>query len=319
MIKLRSMLTALIALPICASSLAATLPPEPVQLHGAEQFTLQSVHTKKTYRVYISKPATAAPKGGFPVLYALDGDFSFPILHLNNPRAASVFQRMAQRSGIQAEPGIVVGIGYGVDYADTTDLRASDYTVPAACQPCDKLSPEHGGAEKFAQFIDEELRPAIAARLNINPKRESLLGHSYGGLFTLYHFFTRQQQAKRFAQYFAISPSIWFGERAILAELNKDHFLTPLSPEQKAHPTLLALWVGSEEEQLRLSPNRTRLQLLQKNRMVSNVVDLVDQLQGRPGIVLDHRIIADHDHGQAHVYALDRITELAFQPVWQAP
>jgi uncharacterized protein len=314
-INLRRLVWACLAL---AAPLASATPSStPVSLYGAEQFSLPSKHTGKIYRVYISKPDTPAPAGGYPVLYALDGDFSFPVLHVNHPRAASVFQRMAQRGGAQPEAGVVIGIGYGRDYAETSDLRASDYTITDACQPCDQLSPQHGGAAQFARFVDEELRPAIASRIPINPARASLLGHSYGGLFTLYHFFTRAQQPQRFAQYFAISPSIWFGERAILSQVPR--WPTSASAAQAAQPTVLALWVGADEEPLTLQSNHARLQRLQQNRMVSNVGLLAGQLQGLPGLVLDHRVIAGHDHGQMHMYALDRITDLAFQAAPPSP
>lgn len=292
---------------------ASEIPSEAVTLSGASRFALTSQHTGKTYQVYLSIPSSAKPAAGYPVLYLLDGDFSFPIAHINNPRDSKTLQRMAQHGSHTPDPGVIVGIGYGRDFADTLDLRASDYTIAAACQPCDSLSPEHGGAERFARFLDEELRPEIARRIAINAQRQSLMGHSYGGLFTLHHFLSRRGLPTAFQQYFAISPSLWFGKRALFNELTGKRELA--LPDAKGRPpTLLALWVGRDEELLRVQPNRQRLVRLQQNRMVSNVTTFVQQLQGQPGLVIDHREIPEHDHGQMHMYALDRVPGLAFTP-----
>ena len=150
---------------------------EPVVLDGASQFALHSRHTGRDYRIYLSVPAVPPPAGGYPVLYVLDGDASFARLHQANPREASVFERLRQHGPVVPQPGVVVGIGYGRPFSQTMDWRAEDYTPPLSCQACELSSPRHGGADAFARFINEELKPEVARRLPLNPARQSLFGH----------------------------------------------------------------------------------------------------------------------------------------------
>jgi predicted alpha/beta superfamily hydrolase len=128
------------------------------------------------YRILVARPATPPPATGYPVLYLLDGDDSFAIASATAERLA----RQGDRGGIQ--PGLVVGIGY-----PGPSRRAIDYT-PATAKPAtgpDGLVVESGGAQAFRDFIAKELQPAIARSYRVNPDRQALMGHSYGGLFVL--------------------------------------------------------------------------------------------------------------------------------------
>ena len=42
----------------------------------AVQFDLPSKITGRPYRIYVAKPSAAPPKGGWPVIYVLDADFT---------------------------------------------------------------------------------------------------------------------------------------------------------------------------------------------------------------------------------------------------
>ncbi|MFD2447023.1 hypothetical protein ACFSQE_00080 [Vogesella fluminis] len=70
----------------------------PVLLDDASQFALHSQHTGQTYRIYLSVPVVPPPAGGYPVLYALDGDYNFAQFHRDNPREAGVFERLRQHA-----------------------------------------------------------------------------------------------------------------------------------------------------------------------------------------------------------------------------
>jgi predicted alpha/beta superfamily hydrolase len=72
---------------------------------------------------------------------------------------------------------------------------------------------DYGGAEPFYRFLVEELRPAIAAAFKVDPARQTLYGHSLGGLFTLGVLF---RHPEAFQTYAASSPSIWWNRRALL-------------------------------------------------------------------------------------------------------
>ena len=78
---------------------------------------------------------------------------------------------------------------------------------------------DSGNAETFARFLDEELPPLLAARIPIDRSQQSLFGHSYGGLFALYHLYTRGTMRG----YYLSSPSIWWENRRIDAFADRYH------------------------------------------------------------------------------------------------
>ncbi|MEJ5021743.1 alpha/beta hydrolase-fold protein [Ochrobactrum vermis] len=162
------------------------------------------------YRIFTAVPNEAAPKGGYPVIYMVDGNRMLPI-------AAKL---MAENAALKA---VFVGIGYPTDNQDEiVRLRYFDLTPPTP----DDLIPVHfnvpktGGRDAFFDFIDNQVKPEIEKRFDINKERQALFGHSLGGLFTLYALFNHTDS---FQSYSAADPSIWWNDRSILTD--KDQFI----------------------------------------------------------------------------------------------
>lgn len=100
---------------------------------------------------------------------------------------------------------IVVGIPNGKD-------RTHDLT-PGATGPDAKQFPTAGGAERFADFIVEEVVPLIRSKYRTLPGT-ILAGHSFGGLLAL------EAAAKKpgaFTTVIAMSPSLWWNEGGLIA------------------------------------------------------------------------------------------------------
>lgn len=123
---------------------------------------------------------------------------------------------------------MVVGIGYpnGEDY----DLaaRTLDYTPPlpgtdgtdgtdGKAGTAAESGGKSGGAERFLDFINLELKPLVRQLAPLNAQRQALFGHSFGGLFVLHTLF---HHPASFQTYVAASPSIWWGGRQVLAGLD---------------------------------------------------------------------------------------------------
>src|SRR5262249_22194676 len=72
-----------------------------------------------------------------------------------------------------------------------------------------------GGQDAFFTFIQEELKPKIEKRFKVNRERQTLFGHSLGGLFVLHVLYTHPEA---FQTYVAGSPSLWWNDQSILAE-----------------------------------------------------------------------------------------------------
>jgi predicted alpha/beta superfamily hydrolase len=197
---------ALIA-PAARALAADPAPPPGYVLPETQWWDIQAAHGE-TYRIYISMPAGEPPKGGYPVLYVLDGN--------------AMFAGFAEARRIQGVyPGgasgmIVVGVGYpgGQLYERR---RVGDFTPPissSALAEYHRKDPQ-GGRPRFEAFLIDQLRPEIARRYPVNTARESLFGHSLGGLFALHVLYSRPEA---FHTITAASPTLWWDDQMILAE-----------------------------------------------------------------------------------------------------
>src|SRR5690606_34171859 len=124
-----------------------------------------------------------APPAGFPVIYVLDANSVFGTV----TEAVRAQSRFPARSGV--DPAIVVGIGYATDAPFHPD-RHYDFTLPV---PAHELPPHpdggswpgQGGSAAFLQFIERELKPQIERDFPVDTSRQTIFGHSLGGLFVL--------------------------------------------------------------------------------------------------------------------------------------
>ncbi|KAA8732381.1 alpha/beta hydrolase [Acinetobacter qingfengensis] len=224
---------------------AATTQAEEIKLqqgvtlvggHQNQQFELNSKFHAQKYVIQVYQPKTPAPKSGYPVIYLLDGNATFPYASI----MAQAIDNTAFRS--HKTPPLIVAIAYPTDQSFDLKARSFDYTPPyqgKLKQPAHRGSSDYtqGGAEQFFQFIQQQLKPAIAAHYTINAKQQILFGHSYGGLFTLYTFLNHPDS---FQFYLAASPSIWWNDYALLRQLSS-------MPQQFKQPTTLWLSVGETE------------------------------------------------------------------------
>lgn len=205
---------------VLAALLAAMVPTAPAQAEAApsaevatprsEIFALSSTQTGLRYRIFVARPALPPPEDGYPVLYYLDGNATF--------RTAAEAVRLQTRPPKGFGPAVVVGVGYETDEPFETTLRYFDYTTPvdpARLRPRGNGEPYPalGGADAFITFLEDDLFPAVAARLPVDPERRALVGHSLGGYFTLHAFLERPDL---FETWVAGSPSIWWDEGSIL-------------------------------------------------------------------------------------------------------
>jgi hypothetical protein len=195
------------------SNSPAVSPEVPASIVGAIQFDLPSKATNRTYRIFVSKPLLPPPAEGYPVVMLTDGNFSF---------GTAAMQATLRQFG-ELRPALIVGVGYPVDDPmQALTLRNRDLVpaTPSSAVPANMRqeaagASEFGQAEQFHRFLVEELRPALAARYPTNANDQTLIGASLGGLFALHVMFAHTAS---FRSYAAISPSIWFNDRALLKE-----------------------------------------------------------------------------------------------------
>ncbi|GGA30078.1 alpha/beta hydrolase [Paenibacillus physcomitrellae] len=186
---------------------------EQVSIPGTRQWDIFSEESKRAYRIFIYIPAAVPPPGGFPVIYALDGNAVFGTL----VESLKVQSRRPDKTGV--EPAVVVGIGYQTEEPFSPD-RTYDFTLPRpeGAPPYafkGRTFAEEGGAELFMRFLQQELKPEIEKTCPVNRNRQSLIGHSLGGLFVLQ---TLLIEPDSFQCYIAGSPSIHWNEAFIFEE-----------------------------------------------------------------------------------------------------
>ncbi|MGC3964994.1 MAG: alpha/beta hydrolase-fold protein [Rhodocyclaceae bacterium] len=278
----------------------------PVTLPDSEQISLHSKHVGKDYRILVALPEAPPPPNGYPVVYVLDAELYFNTV----VEALRIQSRRPQATGVV--PALVVGIGYPED-ENAIARRAVNYTPSPVAMPIPEMSAAMrtagGGADAFIAFIDDELRPLIAAHHPVNMRRQVIFGHSLGGLFVLHALFNKPSM---FSHYIAASPSWWWNEAAMTKEMVNFEALSANAAQGRA----LLLTVGEfEQKPSRFSDNMPGgMATLQKRRMVNNARELVMRLQGFRGLQASLLEIEGENHLSSLPQAVNRGLRFGLAP-----
>lgn len=202
--RLTFLITATLLFPLAAGVSQAA--PAGGYTMPATQVLDMASDTGKPYRIMVSYPESEPPESGFPVLYVLDGNASF---------AAFAETRRIQEYGDLGK-AIVVGVGYRTD-KPYDEARNEDFIVMDNPPSGKRLGRTAGksGRDEFLDFLTGKLRTEIGKRYRINPDRQALFGHSFGGLFALHALYTRPQA---FHSIVAASPSLELDEGVLRDE-----------------------------------------------------------------------------------------------------
>src|SRR3546814_2755330 len=101
--------------------------------------------------------------------------------------AARAYDRRLDRQA--GDDAVVVGIGYP-EGVDAGAERMYDMTPPGSGDS--RIKPPTGGADALMDFIEHDLKPAVADAAQVDPGRQAIFGHSLGWHFVLYTMITRQ-------------------------------------------------------------------------------------------------------------------------------
>lgn len=146
---------------------------------------LDSVDGQRHYRLWLGRPLQAPPAAGYPVVWMLDGNAAVGALD------ESTLRRLAD-----GDAPLLVAIGYRTPLRIDRAGRTFDYT-PASPGQADQRDPLNGlpsgGADAFLDLLRDGMRPAVAAQAPLDTARQTLWGHSYGGLLVLHALFTRRR------------------------------------------------------------------------------------------------------------------------------
>ena len=205
--------------------------------------------------------------------------------------AVEALQRMSRRSdatGVQ--PLVLIGL--------SASARA-----PEARHRERDFGPR-GASSAFADFIETQLLPSVAAQAPVDRTAMTIFGHSLGGYFSLW---TLAHRPHLFAATAAISPSIWWDAGALRETLTS----TRLSDQR------ILLCVGEWEDILppwqdaRADSDSVR-QRRSDRQMVRRAHDLAERLTARLGSdKVQYRLLAEEDHASIVSVAIPRALRLA--------
>ncbi len=217
-------------------------------------------------------------------------------------------------------PLLVVGVGYRpVTVAETTRLRQRDFSPVAEPRaPGDPAMMR--GADPFAAFLEEELKPWILDRFDVARDDFGVFGFSLGGLFATHLLLTRPSA---FQRYGIGSPSYWYGPKVIFA--TEEGYA-------KAHDDLPArVYVSIGEYENPAGDERHREQMTPEAREASlraeaefpmedevgYARDLVDRLRSRgyPNLDITFEVL----QGEYHPTAPPRSISRAVRHLYDAP
>lgn len=196
--SLKFLLTILFILPFKPSVKAQVTREKKFLMSIGAQDSIYSEVLNEYRTIYVQFPADYNPEKDkkYPVAYILDGEIFLPTLSdVQNYYSGGFFPEM-----------LLVGVSNSKNR--TRDLTISEITEKYGIP----FNEETGGAENFLSFIEKELIPYIESDFPVTNYR-TLIGHSYGGLFSIYTFLNKPDL---FANYLAIDPSLdWNGQEIL--------------------------------------------------------------------------------------------------------
>lgn len=162
-------------------------------------YQLASSVTGQTHEINIWVPPLVEADQTFPVLYVIDGGLDQDFLHIAG---------LAQLGALSwtFEAPIVVGI--------KTDNRRYQLTPETTDPRYVEFRETSGGADEFHAFLVTDVIPFVENRFPTGDRR-ALIGESLAGLFVTREFL---RNPYTFTDYIAISPSLWWDDRALVRD-----------------------------------------------------------------------------------------------------
>jgi predicted alpha/beta superfamily hydrolase len=274
-------------------------PSGPATLRRAEAFDVTSADGA-AFRILVGLPASYdAGERAYPVLYVLDGETFFPLVHQLALLRASVGE---------LQEVVVVGIDATLDdppgkhgarrmYEFTAaewDTSSYTYREQEAMLALTGETLRLGGAPGLLRFLGGELQPFVCERYRVDADDQGLFGCSGGGSFVGYALF---QEPRSFRRYIAASPGFYFNDFGVL------RWEAGYAAAHDDLPVTLYLGAGSEEaKQYAAIP------------ILSGTVQLAEALQRRryPGLQL-HLEVLDHKN---HFTAATDVIQRGLEACW---
>ncbi len=184
----------------------------PLTMRSQEEICIGSKHMlystvlgeERQYWVHVPEQYQQDTTQTYPVIYLLDGDVYFHAL-------AGISRTLSSGRARSLPPSIIVGI---LNTDRTRDLTPTASAARRDGKVSQDALTQGGGAGNFTTFLTAELRDIIDSNYRTNGQN-MLIGHSYGGLFTLN---TLLRNTGLFDIYLALDPSLWWDQGKLVQE-----------------------------------------------------------------------------------------------------
>lgn len=173
---------------------------DPIPVHDSLKIDSKILGETRTINIW-TPPQYAQQTDSLPVIYMPDGGINEDFPHIANTIAALIESK-------QIPPVMLVGI--------ENIQRRKDLTGPTEVAEDKKVAPVIGGAEKFRNFIKEELFPEINKQYRTT-EMKGIIGESLAGLFIVETFLTNPDM---FDYYIAMDPSMWWNNHYLVRTAN---------------------------------------------------------------------------------------------------
>lgn len=243
--------TVVASLVMCLVLLSSASAQPPVQRVGEtvadrssthyriERFPVSSSDGSRKWRITVAIPKAMPPAAGYRSFWMLDG----------NAALMEFEDQWLETLATQSDPPVLIFISHDSDLRIEPEARYRDYT-PALLPKGEGRDQElTGGADAFLEIIERRIRPQVQRLAPIDLERQTIWGHSLGGLFVLHTLFHR---TGAFQAYVAASPSMWWGQGHAVAAV--DRFVE----HNAGHPASVVIHLGESE---RLGERRPRATL----------------------------------------------------------
>jgi predicted alpha/beta superfamily hydrolase len=159
-------------------------------MSGVEEIKFKSAINNHDYVLHVKLPDSynSDPSKKYPVMYATDGQWSFPLI-------------MEIKGGLLYDNLVPEIIYVGITWPDNFFVNRIRDFFPTKTEQV----PDAGGAEKFLNVIKLEIIKRIDSAYRTDKINNGLYGTSAGGFFTLYTLF---HEPALFNRYITTSPSL---------------------------------------------------------------------------------------------------------------
>jgi predicted alpha/beta superfamily hydrolase len=172
-----------------------------VQIPGTQMLSVTSSILGEDFSLFVQLPRFYEDTTRvFPVVYLLDGQWDFPLV--NGITGGQYYDGFIPEL-------IVVGIGWAGEHVNYDSLRQKDLSptrIPAVAHS--------GNGPKFLSFLKNEVIPLIESKYRTAKNERTLIGSSFGGLFSLYTLFA---ETSLFNRYIVTSPALDWDNNYIAA------------------------------------------------------------------------------------------------------